>query len=231
MNMFKMNTFKMNIFTQLVLIVGRITSDRLQVLGTGFVVQNDGYIATTHHVAGSDDSNLVVLAPHISDINAFQNLSDTSCRPVAAKIHGIDPIRDLVILKAEFSFNGKIPKLGSFDDDLVGDPVGIFGFPHCIEGRRALTFQKAEIGAKVLFESNGVTSKHAVINTQARPGQSGSLIFSPKDQSISGVLMGAWASRSLAMTISFSTNVGEIDPRELHQTTHCISAEYLKEML
>lgn len=215
----------MNIFTQLVLIVGRITPDHVQMLGTGFLVQNDGYIATTHHVAGSDDSNLVVLAPHISDINAFQNLSDTSCRPVAAKIQEIDPIRDLAILKAEFSFNGQIPKLGSFDNDQVGDPVGIFGFPHCVEGRRALTFQKAEIGAKVLLESNGVVSKHAVINTQARPGQSGSLIFSPKDQSISGVLMGAWAPSPGGILL------GGIDPRELHQTTHCISAEYLEEML
>lgn len=215
----------MNLFTQLILIVGIITPDHVQMLGTGFVVQNDGYIATTHHVAGSDDSNLVVLAPHIADINAFQNLSDNSCRPIAAKIQEIDPTRDLAILKAEFSFGGKIPQLGSFDDDMVGDSVGIFGFPHCVEGRRALTFQKAEIGAKVLLESGGVTSKHAVINTQARPGQSGSLIFSPKDQSISGVLMGAWATSLRAMSI------GGIDPRELHQTTHCISAEYLKEML
>ena len=124
------------------------------------------------------------------------------------------------------TFNGQLPQLGSFDDDEVGAEIGIYGFPHCVEGRRALTFQKAEIGAKVLLASGGIKSKHAVINIQSRPGQSGSLIFSPHNQRISGVLMGAWAPKS-----SGGISLGGINPRELHQTTHCISAEYIREML
>lgn len=215
----------MNLFTQLVLIVGRVNPDHVQMLGTGFIVNNDGYIVSTRHVVGAEDANLVVLAPHVANINAFQDLSDTTCRPVQVKIREMDPIRDLVILKADLTFNGKIPNIGSFDNDSVGDEIGIFGFPHCVEGRRALTFQKAEIGAKVLLESSGVKSKYAVINIQARPGQSGSMIFSPKNNTISGVLIGAWAPSSGGISL------GGINPRELHQTTHCISAEYIKEML
>ncbi len=214
----------MNIFTQLVLLIGKITPDHVQLLGTGFLVGNDGKIVTTKHVVGAEDKNLVILAPHITNMNEYQDLSDASCKPVSAKIIEIDPMRDLAIIKADLTFEGKLPKIGSFDNDNIGEDVGIFGYPHCVEGRRSLTYQKAEIGAKVLLESNGIKSKHAVINIQSRPGQSGSLIFSLKSQSISGVLIGAWAPRGGGVIIA------GINPRELHQTTHCISAEYIREM-
>lgn len=215
----------MNVFTQLVYVVGRVTPNHVKMLGTGFLVSPNGYIVTTHHVTGSNDANLVVLAPHITNINAYQDLSDTRCATIPARIAEIDPIRDLTLLKADFLFNGQLPKLGNFDDDNIGDVIGIFGFPHCVEGRRTLTFQRAEIGAKVLLEVSGIKSKHAVINTQARPGQSGSLIFSPKDESISGVLIGAWVAGPAMISVA------GINPRELHQTTHCVSAEYVREMI
>jgi hypothetical protein len=215
----------MNSFTQLVYVVGRVTPNHVEMLGTAFLVSREGHIATTHHVTGSADANLVVLAPHTSNINEFQDLSDTSCRIMPVSIKEIDPIRDLAILKTDIRFDGPMPRLGSFDDDNVGDEIGIFGFPHCVEGRRALTFQKAEIGAKVLIETNGIKSKHAVINIQSRPGQSGSLVFSPKDQSISGVLIGAWVPGPGGISL------GGINPRELHQTTHCVSVEYMRDML
>lgn len=215
----------MNLFTQLVYVIGRVTPNSVEMLGTGFLVGRDGVIATTHHVVGSSDANLVILAPHTNDINAFQDLSDTSCRTIPVAIKEIDPIRDIALLKAEIRVDGQIPPLGSFDVNSVGDEIGIFGFPHCVEGRRALTYQKAEIGAKVLLETNGIKSKHAVINTQSRPGQSGSLVFSPKTKSISGVLVGAWVPGQGGISL------GGINPRELHQTTHCVSVEYVKDML
>lgn len=215
----------MDNFTQLVLLIGKITPDHVQLLGTGFLVEKNGSIVTTRHVVGAEDTNLVILAPHITNINEYQDLSDTSCNPVSAKIIEIDPLRDLAVIKADLTFDGKLPNIGSFDKDNIGEDVGIFGYPHCVEGRRSLTYQKAEIGAKVLLESNGIKSKHAVINIQSRPGQSGSLIFSLKGQSISGVLIGAWAPQGGGVIVS------GINPRELHQTTHCISAEYIKEMI
>lgn len=216
----------MNAFTQLVLIIGRVTPQGVNMLGTGFFVNQNGLIATTKHVVQANDSNLVVLAPHISQINEFQDLSDNRCTPIPASIKEINPIRDLVLLKAECNFSGAIPPLGSFDHIAVGDEVGIFGFPHCVEGRRALTFQKAEIGAKIFLESQKVKSKCAVINIQARPGQSGSLVFSAKSQNTVGILVGAFVPNQMG-----GISLGGIDPRELHQTTHCISAEYLKEMM
>lgn len=216
----------MDIFTQIVLIIGRLGPNGIQMLGTGFIVSADGKVATTRHVVGDNDVNLVVLFPHINKINDYQDTTDNSCKPVECKIIEADPFRDIVILQTELSFTGKIPELKSFDTTKVGESVGIFGFPHCVEGRRVLTFQNAEIGAKILLESNSIKSKYAVINTQARPGQSGSLVFHPQDQSISGILIGAFVPNG-----ANGISLGGINPRELHQTTHCISAEYIKNML
>ena len=59
----------------------------------------------------------------------------------------------------------------------MGEKIGMFGFPHCVMGRRVLTYQETEIGAKMLLETSGIKSKYATINIQTRHGQSGSLIF------------------------------------------------------
>jgi S1-C subfamily serine protease len=213
------------IFTQIVVVIGRVSPNGISMLGTGFFVKSDGYIATTRHVVGDNDSGLVILMPHINNINSYQDTSNTQCNAAQAKIVEIDPIKDLAIIKIDAHFDGHLPEIGGFDDINVSDDVGIFGFPHCVEGRRVLTYQKTEVGAKVLLESSGVKSKYAIINTQARPGQSGSLIFSLRQQRIVGMLNGAYVPEGAGISL------GGINPRELHQTTQCISAEYLREML
>ncbi|WJI15095.1 serine protease [Pseudoxanthomonas winnipegensis] len=206
--------------------VGRLTPDGVQMLGTGFLFRPDGYIATTQHVVGVDPSNLVILAPHISKIDEYQDLSDNSCVPIPVTVEQLDPIRDLAVLKGEIIFNVNLPSLSSFDRVAVGSDLCIFGYPHCVEGRRALTFQKAELGAKVKISEKGVSTNHAVINVQARPGQSGSIVFNPQTGTVAGVLVGAWAPAG-----GGGISLGGINPRELHQTTHCVPASYLEEMV
>jgi len=215
----------LQLFTQQVVTIGKITPQHIVMLGTGFFISSNK-IATTRHVVGNHGDGLVILAPHINDINAYQDTSDNSCKAINAKIVEIDPIKDIAILELDGSLNGTLPEIAGFDEVSVSEEIGIFGFPHSVEGRRVLTFQKAEIGAKVLLESNGIKSKHAVINIQARPGQSGSLVFSARLNKIVGVLIGAYAPESGGYSL-----VGGINPRELHQTTHCISADYLRDML
>jgi hypothetical protein len=216
----------LQIFTQIVLAVGRITPQGVGLLGTGFLVNPDGQVATTRHVVGDNDTGLCILFPRITDINAYQDTTDASCRPIEATIKEMDPVRDLAILQTELQFPGKLPPIGSFDETNVGDELSILGFPHAPEGRFVLTHQKASVGAKVLLGSQGEKFKHAIINTQARPGQSGSLVFATRLNKIVGVLIGAYAAHMGQGII-----ISGLNPAELHQTTHCISAEYISEMV
>lgn len=214
----------MNLFTQLVSLVGRVTPNHIELLGTAFMVDTNGKYVTAKHVIGNNHSGLVILAPHTQMINDYQDTTDSRCHPIDVSIFEIDPIKDLVILKASVTFSGVIPSLGTLDSIHVGEKIGVFGFPHCVDGRRVLTFQESEIGAKVLLESQGIKSKHAVINTQSRPGQSGSMVFCPKSSDIVGLLIGTYAP-------TYGIILGDINPAELNQTTQVISAEYIKEML
>ncbi|MHA3105487.1 S1 family peptidase [Acinetobacter sp. ANC 3791] len=215
----------MNIFSQLTVVVGRLNLDGVSMLGTAFFVKEDGFLVTPRHVISNNDKGLVILLPHVMELNEYQDLSDTSCQFIDVEIIAIDPIRDLAVLKLKDNgkFSLSVPSLGSIDDVNVGDRVQIFGYPHCPEGRRVLTYQSTDIGAKVLLSSNGVKSKHAVLNIQSRPGQSGSLIFSQRLNKIIGILLGTYAP-------STGIFLNGINPAELNQTTQIISAEYIKDM-
>lgn len=215
----------LDIFTQIVIPIGRrMENGAIGMLGTGFVISNDGLVVTSRHVVSDNDNSLFVLKPHINSLNEYQDTTDNRCIPISAKIVESDPFRDITILKIDMNLTGNFPAIGSFDDVIVGEEINILGYPHCVEGRRVLTYQKAVIGAKVILDSNGIKSKHAVINTQTRPGQSGSLIFSMNKNMIIGILVGAFAPNSGVI-------IAGINPKELHQTTHCISAEYIKNMI
>lgn len=123
----------MDVFTQLVLVIGRINSDGIiSMLGTGFIVSNDGKIVTSRHVVADNDENLIVLLPYVTIMNEYQDTTDTKCSPVQAYILESDPFRDITIIKSDLNFNGNILNLGSFDDVNVGEQVCIIGFPHCV---------------------------------------------------------------------------------------------------
>lgn len=171
-------------FTQITLVVGKYNKDTqlVDMLGTGFLISNDGKVITARHVIGNEYNNLCVLLPHIPNINVYQDVTDFSCRSTSAVVEDINPITDLCILKTGLIFNGTLPSLESLDNIYVGEKIGMFGFPHCVMGRRVLTYQETEIGAKMLLETSGVKSKYATINIQTRPGQSGSLVFNLKNR-------------------------------------------------
>nr|WP_240923667.1 serine protease [Psychromonas sp. SA13A] len=184
------------------------------------MVRNSGIVATPRHVVGDSDNGLVALMPHVTNFSQYQDTSDTSCQSIPATIVESDPIKDIALLQLQgITFSGKLPQLGSFDSVSVSENVHIYGYPHCVEGRRVLTYQSAEIGSKVLLQSHGIKSKYAVINIQSRPGQSGSLIYSPAIQRIVGMLNGAYVPEGGGISL------GGINPHELNQTTQCISAQ------
>ena len=214
-----------DIMTQMVYTIGRKNERGIEMLGTGFLVANGKFIVVPRHVVGDDDKNLAIILPSINSTNEYQDTTINSCSFADAVIKYSDPFRDIVLLELkDQSVTFPTPLIGSVDDVSVGDDILIFGFPHCVEGRRVLTMQKAMVGAKILLNSAGVKSKFCVINTQTRPGQSGSLIYSPSQNKIIAILIGAFVS-------SAGISLGGINPRELHQTTQCLSAEYIKNMI
>lgn len=212
-------------FHKMTTVIGSLKEDgTIMMMGTAFLIQKNGMYVTSSHVLGINHKNLVMLIPKINEFNQYQDTSDKSCNFVKAEIIEIDPIRDLAILKTDLNFDGIIPAFTSLDNTLVGEDLSAFGYPHCTEGRHVFTYQKTSVGAKILLENKGIKSKHAVLNIQSRPGQSGSMIFCDRLHQIVGVLIGTYAPNT-------GISLAGINPAELNQTTQVISIEYIRDML
>lgn len=204
--------------------VGRNGPGGVQLMGTAFALNKPGYFATASHVAGTDENGLVIAFKPLSGVSDFQDTADNALQLFPVKIFATDPFHDLTILKAEITLTSNI-QIGGADDAPTGEPISSFGFPHADHGRMVLTQQNSEIGARVLISSGGIKVKHLVLNTQARPGQSGSPVFRRKDGLLVGVLVGSYAPGG-----GGGISLGGIDPHTLHQTTHAVSSEYLRKM-
>lgn len=207
-----------------VLALGRTSPQNIGLIGTCFALGGNKF-ATARHVVGNSDAGLQLVLPRKGSLSDYQDTADTQVRMTPAKIEAVDPVRDLCIV----SIDGGIDvgyTLGSTDEVPVGSPLTTFGFPHSDHGRLVLTQQDAHVGARVLIESQGIKSKHIVLNTQARPGQSGGPVFNPATGRIVAVLLGSYAPGG-----GGGISLGGVDPHTLHQTTHAVSAEYLEGML
>lgn len=214
----------MDIFSQIVLAIGKTQNGVINMLGTCFLIEKGKYIVVPRHVIGDNDENLSIILPSMRSINEYQDTTVTRANCIGVKIIASDPFRDISILKPIQSITAPEVLLGNIDNIKIMEQTYIIGFPHCTEGRKVLTVQEADVGAKILLESNNIKSKYIVVNTQTRPGQSGSLVYDPKSNKIIAMLIGAFAPDS-------GISLGGINPRELHQTTYCISAEYILKMI
>lgn len=205
--------------------VGRITPNGVSLLGTAFAINKPGYFATAAHVVNHNDSGLVIVFNELSSVQDYQDTSTKQIRYTEAKIAEVNPICDVCLLKTAMPIQSTM-LLSSTDRVQVGGEVVAFGYPHSDHGRMVLTQQNTHIGAKVLIESSGLKVENVVLNIQTRPGQSGGPIICPATREIVGMIIGSYAPSAIGGVI-----IGGIDPQTLHQTTHAISAEYIKEML
>lgn len=207
--------------------VGRITPNGVTLLGTAFFINKPGLLATAAHVVGNNDNGLVVIMNQINSIQDYQDTSIKEVRYLAAKIKEINPICDLCLLEVSETVQSAFD-LSSTDFVHVGETISLFGYPHCDHGRMVITQQNTSVGAKILINSSGLKVKNIVLNIQSRPGQSGSPIIIAGSRSIAGVLIGSYAPQTQT---TGGISLGGIDPQTLHQTTHAVSAAYIKEML
>lgn len=91
----------------------RTNNQRVQGLGSGFIISPDGYIITNDHVAG----NATEITVTLTDGSHHQ-----------AKIVGTDPISDICLIKIEGS-NFPYIDLGNSDDIIIGEWVIALGNP------------------------------------------------------------------------------------------------------
>lgn len=205
--------------------VGRVTPTGVTLLGTAFFINRTGLLATAAHVTGNNDSGLVIIKNKVNSIQDYQDTSNNQIQYIPARIKEINPIADVCILEAPITVQSTFI-LDSTDSIQVGQAISVFGYPHSNHGRMVLTQQDTSTGAKILIDSNGIKLKNIVLNIQSRPGQSGSPIVIPEKRAIAAILIGSYAPQ-----VNGSISLGGIDPQTLHQTTHAISVEYIKEML
>jgi len=196
----------------------------ISLLGTSFAVSEKSF-ATAAHITGQSEEGLVLVVPRVQSFLDYQDTSDQNVNVFRAKIEGYDPIHDIAILGADVRI-GLPYFIGSSDDAPTGARVVSVGFPHADAGRLVLTQQRSSVGARVLLPVGTVKSKHLVLNVQTRPGTSGSPVFIEEQSQIAAMIIGCYAPLKEG-----GIRLGNIDPQTLHQTTHAVSAEYIREML
>jgi S1-C subfamily serine protease len=209
-----------------VLAVGQLTPGGINLRGTAFAVEPRTF-ATSYHVVGGADQKLVLLVPHLTrgGMDEYQDTSQEQLRYVEATLRDVDPIRDLALLTVEGSVSFSY-RLGDTDGSPPGTSVLTQGYPHAEQGRFVLTRQDTHVGAWIYLTSQGIRSKHIILNVQTRPGQSGSPVFNPATNEAVAMVLGSYAPGG-----GGGISLGGIDPQTLHQTTHAISVEYIKDML
>ncbi|MER9052354.1 serine protease [Mesorhizobium sp. M0923] len=210
---------------KIVFAIGKNGPGGIVPLGTGFAIGKN-ILATAAHVVGVEAVDLVAVV----SVQTLYNYQDTTINqvhnfPVSVKEH--DAIRDISILEANSNVLPFVDKLVGTDSVSASSSVISLGFPHLNFGRLVLTAHQSNIGARVILGAGGIKTKHAILNTQTRPGQSGGPVFRAGTLDIIAMIMGSYVPGMAQGSIS----LGGIDPQTLHQTTHAISSEYILDMI
>ncbi|MBM4019445.1 MAG: DegQ family serine endoprotease [Planctomycetes bacterium] len=159
-----------------------------QGLGSGVIVDPDGYILTNNHVVEAADEILV----HLADGREFK-----------ARVIGTDPPTDIAVVKVKAE-NLPVAQLGDSDTAEVGDWVIAIGAPFGLEQTVTAGIISATGRSNV-----GITDYESFIQTDAaiNPGNSGGPLVSMRGQVIG--INTAIASRSGGyMGVGFAVPIG-----------------------
>ena len=130
----------------------------LQGFGSGFVVREDGYIATSNHVVAKVNKVRVVLRDG---------------RLVDATIVGRDPSRDFALLKISGKIELKPLKLGDSDKLKVGQIVLAIGNPLGLEGPPTVTMGVISALNRTVKSPSVVLENVIQTDAAINPGNSG----------------------------------------------------------
>lgn len=198
----------------------------IEPLGTCFAI-SESKLVTAAHATGPNGNGLMAIIGRADSMADYQDTTNSQVSGTSLKISAYDPIHDICILElvnpGSFGFSYS---LGGADELTPGDSVVAFGYPHADHGRLVLTQQSSAVGAKILLGSAAVKTKSIVLNTQTRPGQSGGPVFLAGSNRVCAMIVGGYSPDGAG-----KISMGGIDPQTLHQTTHAVSAEYIKKML
>ena len=98
------------------------------VIGSGFFIDNRGYIVTNNHVIDS-----MVNPKYEGYARLYIKLADDNITKIPAKVIGYDSLLDLALLKAEITPE-YVLDLGSSNDLEIGDKISVIGTPVGLEG-------------------------------------------------------------------------------------------------
>jgi len=101
-------------------------------LGSGVIVDPDGYIITNYHVVKGADRVRVVLTPSVSEVSQPTAMLKSHGRVLNARIVGSNKTVDLAVLKVEATGLPTLP-LGRYDSLRKGQVVLAFGSPEGLE--------------------------------------------------------------------------------------------------
>jgi serine protease Do len=132
-------------------------------LGSGFIIDRDGYIVTNNHVVDGADTIKVVL-------------KDETEYP--AKVIGRDPVTDIALIKIEAKGDLPTVVLGSSDDLKVGEWVTAIGSPFGLQ----YTVTAGIVSAKGRAIGSGPYDDFIQTDASINPGNSGGPLINMKGE-------------------------------------------------
>ena len=126
-------------------------------IGSGFIISNDGYIVTNHHVIEGADEILVRLSDH---------------KVLEAELIGSDKRTDVALIKVKAK-NLPIVKLGQSDELKVGEWVAAIGSPFGFD----YTVTSGIVSAKKRSLPNDLYVPFIQTDVAINPGNSGGPLF------------------------------------------------------
>ena len=137
--------------------------------GSGFVISDDGYILTNHHVIEGADKVIVKMVQDTN--NSEENNFDE--QEYEGRVVGIDDSLDIALIKIEVKKDLPYVKLGSSKDTQVGDWVVAIGNPFGL----AHTVTSGIISAKGRVIGAGPYDDFLQTDASINPGNSGGPLF------------------------------------------------------